>query len=431
MSEQQGDGMRAGNSQGPLHGYRVLELGNLIAAPYCGRLFAEFGAEVIKVERPRTGDELRQWRALRGDTSMMWFLQARNKKSITLDLRRPEGQAIARDLVRRVDVVIENFRPGTLEKWGLSPATLQHINPDVIVVRISGYGQSGPYRDRPGFASVAEAIGGMRHLIGYPDRPPVRTGVSLGDSLAGLFGTIGALLALVYRERAKHERTHTGGADAPGTADAAHGQVVDVALYESIFAVMESLVPDYDAYSVVKERVGSVLPGIAPTNIYPCRHDKWVIIGGNGDAIFKRLMEAIGRDDLANDPRFAHNPGRWEHRETIDQAIAAWTAQRTLEDAMQIMLAAGVPVGPIYDAADITRDAQYHARNMLERHAVQVEGDALVEVRFPGVVPKLSATPGSTRWLGPRLGAHNQDVYGGLLGLAPEHIVGLAETGII
>lgn len=416
---------------GPLAGYRILELGNLIAAPYCGRLFAEFGAEVIKVERPRSGDELRQWRAVRGDTSMFWRLHARNKKSITLDLRKPEGQALARELVRRVDVVIENFRPGTLEKWGLGPDELTQINPDIITVRISGYGQSGPYRDRPGFASVAEGVGGMRHGIGYPDRPPVRTGVSLGDSLAGMFGTIGALIALLHRDRARRERERSRAdtavaPDAPGL-----GQVVDVALYESIFAVMESLIPDYDAYGVIKQRTGSLLPGIAPTNIYPCRNEQWVIIGGNGDAIFQRLMQAIGQADMATDPRFAQNPGRWEHHETIDAAISAWTNERTLDEVMEVMLAAGVPAGPIYDAAAIAQDAQYHARNMLEPHQVRSDTATPATVRFPGIVPKLVGTPGATRWLGPELGAHNDEIYGRFLELTGTQIAQLQHTGII
>lgn len=415
----------------PLRGYRVLELGNLIAAPYCGRLFAEFGAEVIKVERPRTGDELRQWRALRGSTSMFWYLHARNKKSITLDLRKPEGQAIARQLVGRADVVIENFRPGTLEKWNLGPDQLRQINPDLITVRISGYGQTGPYRDRPGFASVAEGVGGMRHVIGYPDRPPVRTGVSLGDSLAGLYGTIGALIALLHRDRVRHERERNGSAPASAAAAPGLGQIVDVALYESIFAVMESLIPDYDAYGVVKQRSGALLQGVAPTSIYPCGKEQWVIIGGNGDGIFKRLMQAIGRADLADDPRFAHNPGRWEQHEAIDQAIADWTRRRSMDEVMEVMLAAGVPAGPIYDAAAITRDVQYHARGMLETHAVTIDGEAPVDVRFPGVVPRLEATPGSTRWLGPRLGEHNREIYEQLLELSPEQLAHLQHCGVI
>ncbi|MDW8403833.1 CoA transferase [Chloroflexus sp.] len=421
--------MEQENQSAPLSGYRVLELGNLIAAPYCGRLFAEFGAEVIKVERPRTGDELRQWRALRGDTSMFWYLHARNKKSITLDLRRPEGQELAKRLVERIDVLIENFRPGTLEQWNLGPEQLRHINPDLIIVRISGYGQTGPYRDRPGFASVAEGIGGMRHIIGYPDRPPVRTGISLGDSLAGLYGTIGALIALLHRDRVRREREqrHQGAASPAERL----GQVVDVALYESIFAVMESLIPDYDAYGVIKQRSGSLLHGIAPTNIYPCRNGQWVIIGGNSDAIFRRLMQAIGRADLADDPRFAHNPGRWEHHELLDAAIADWTQQRTMDEVMAVMLAASIPAGPIYDAADIARDEHYHARGMLETHHVTIDGDTPTPVRFPGIVPRLEATPGHTRWLGPRLGEHNHDIYAGMLELSADQIAHLQELGII
>jgi crotonobetainyl-CoA:carnitine CoA-transferase CaiB-like acyl-CoA transferase len=414
----------------PLRGYRVLELGNLIAAPYCGRLFAEFGAEVIKVERPRSGDELRQWRAMRGDTSMFWYLHARNKKSITLDLRKPEGQALARELVGRVDVLIENFRPGTLERWNLGPEQLRQLNPDLITVRISGYGQTGPYRDRPGFASVAEGVGGMRHVIGYPDRPPVRTGVSLGDSLAGLYGAIGALIALLHRDRVRHER-QMGRPDPPTAEAPGLGQIVDVALYESIFAVMESLIPDYDAYGAVKQRSGALLQGVAPTNIYPCGSDQWVIIGGNGDGIFKRMMQTIGRPDLADDPRLAQNPGRWEQHELIDRAIADWTRGRTMDEVMELMLAAGVPAGPIYDAADITRDPQYQARGMLETHAVTIDGGAPVAVRFPGIVPRLEATPGSTRWLGPRLGEHNREIYTGLLALAPEQLDQLQQCGVI
>ena len=406
----------------PLHGYRVLELGNLIAAPYTGRLFAEFGAEVIKVERPRTGDELRQWRALRGDTSMFWYLHARNKKSITLDLRRPAGQALARELVRHADVLVENFRPGTLEKWQLGPAELAAVNPDLITVRISGYGQSGPYRERPGFASVAEGVGGMRHVIGYPDRPPVRTGVSLGDSLAGLYGTVGALIALLHRDRVRRERT----GPAPPL-----GQTVDVALYESIFAVMESLVPVYDAYGVVKQRSGALLQGIAPSNIYPCRDGQWVIIGGNGDAIFQRLMRAIERPDLADDPRLAQNPGRWEQRAMIDAAIGAWTAPRAMDVVLQAMLDAGVPAGPIYSAADIVDDAQYRERGMLETHRVIVAGSEPVPGRFPGIVPRLDATPGQTRWLGPALGAHNDEIYQGLLGLGAAELAQLQSGGVI
>ena len=287
--------------KGPLSGFRVLELGNLIAAPYAGRLFAEFGADVIKVERPRTGDELRQWRLFRGNTSLFWSLQARNKKSITLDLRTPEGQEIVLKLLPHVDVVLENFRPGTLEKWNLGYEAMKAVNPDVIFVRISGYGQTGPYRDRPGFGGIAEAMGGLRHLTGYPDRPPTRLGVSLGDSLAGMFGAIGALMALLHRE---HQR-------AQGLRGFPVGQVIDVALYEAVFAITESLLPEYDGYGIIRQRTGNILPGLTPSNIYACQEDKWVVIGGNADGVFKRLMQAIGRAELGGRPALRGQP--WQN----------------------------------------------------------------------------------------------------------------------
>ena len=411
--------------KGPLGGFRVLELGNLIAAPYTGRLFAEFGAEVIKVERPRTGDELRQWRLLRGNTSLFWSLQARNKKSITLDLHTTAGQAIARQLFAHVDVVLENFRPGTLEKWNLGPEVMHAANPDLILVRISGYGQTGPYQDRPGFGGIAEAIGGLRYLTGYPDRPPTRLGVSLGDSLAGLFGAIGALMALLHRERQRQQGL--GQKDAPP----GYGQVVDVALYEAVFAVMESLLPEYDGYGVIRQRTGNILPGLTPSNTYPCQEDKWVVIGGNADAVFKRLMCAIDHPEMAEDPRFADNVGRTQHREFLDHMISDWTAQHTLEDVMATLIEAGVPAGPIYDAADITNDPHFKARAMLEAHEVSIEPGEQRSVRFPGVVPKLSETPGATQWLGPTLGAHNEEVYGQLLGLSSERIEQLKQDGVI
>lgn len=405
---------------GPLSGFRVLELGNLIAAPYAGRLFAEFGAEVIKVERPRTGDELRQWRLFQGTTSLFWSLQARNKKSITLDLRAPAGQEIACQLLPHIDVVLENFRPGTLEKWNLGYEVMHAINPALILVRISGYGQTGPYRDRPGFGGIAEAMGGLRHLTGYPDRPPTRLGVSLGDSLAGLFGVIGALMALLHRERQRQEGASSG-----------QGQVVDVALYEAVFAVMESLLPEYDGYGLVRQRTGNILPGLTPSNTYPCREGKWVVIGGNADGVFKRLMQAMGHPEVGEDPRFASNVGRTEHREWLDQLIAKWTAQQTLEEVLATLIEAGVPAGPIYDAADIASDPHFQARAMLETHEVSIEpGDARA-VRFPGVIPKLSETPGGTRWLGPTLGAHNEEVYGRLLSLTAERLAQLQQDGVI
>lgn len=398
---------------GPLSGYRVLELGNLIAAPYAGRIFAEFGAEVIKVERPQGGDELRKWRLPRGDTSMFFLLQGRNKRSVTLDLRKAEGQEIARELVRRSDVVLENFRPGTLDGWGLGYDALRAVNPGVILVSISGYGQTGPYRDRPGFANVAEALGGLRHLTGYPDRPPVRAGISLGDSLAGLFGVLGALMALLHRER--------GGA----------GQAVDVALYEAVFAMLESTVPEYDAYGTARQRTGNTLPGIAPSNIYPCREEKWIVIGANADSLFKRLMVAIGRPDLADDPRFADNPSRSREAEFLDGVIGIWTAQHTLDEAMATLNAAGVPAGPIYAADDIVADPHYQARAMLEAHEIAITPDERRAVRFPAVVPKLSATPGAVDHLGPALGEHSDAVYGEILGLDAARLTALREAGVI
>ncbi|HEY8488518.1 MAG TPA: CoA transferase, partial [Thermaerobacter sp.] len=377
----------------------------------------------IKVERPGTGDELRRWRRFAGGDSLWWQLNARNKKSVTLDLRVPEGQELALELVKRSDVVLENFRPGTLEKWNLGPDVMRRVNPDVIVVRISGYGQTGPYRDRPGFGGVAEAMGGLRYLTGYPDRPPTRVGISLGDSLAGMFGVIGALMSLLWRERARRQ----GEAGPEG----GFGQVIDVALYEAVFALMEALVPEYDGYGIIRERTGNLLPGVAPSNTSPCADGNWIVIGGNGDRVFPRLMQAIGRDDLAADPRFQDNPGRAQHQEFLDQVIAEWTSARTLQEALDVMVEAGVPAGPIYNAAHIVEDPHYQARGMLERHRVRFDDATEREVRFPGVVPKLERTPGRVHWLGPALGAHNDEVYLGLLGLAPERLARLKEQGVI
>src|SRR5256885_9747118 len=315
--------------RGPLSGFRVLELGNLIAAPYAGRLFAEFGADVLKVERPRTGDELRQWRRFRGSTSLFWSLQARNKKSITLDLRTPEGQEIILKLLPHVDVVLENFRPGTLEKWNLGFEAMKAVNPDVIFVRISGYGQTGPYRDRPGFGGIAEAVGGLRNLTGYPDRPPTRLGVSLGDSLAGMFGAIGALMALLHREHQRGQggkdasalysdeqrrsRNYTARQPVESEGSQGYGQVIDVALYEAVFAITESLLPEYDGYGIIRERTGNILPGLTPSNIYACQEDKWVVIGGNADGVFKRLTQAVGREEPAGQHPLPGNPPQTRH----------------------------------------------------------------------------------------------------------------------
>jgi len=393
----------------PLEGVRVLELGALIAGPYAGALLAQFGAEVIKVEPPGDGDPLRKWRKLHEGTSLWWYSQSRNKQSLTLDLKAEAARDIVRRLVAEVDIVIENFRPGTLEKWGLGWEDLRAINPGLIMVRISGYGQSGPYKDRPGFAAIAECMGGLRHVTGYPDRPPVRVGVSLGDTLASLYGTIGALMAM-------HHLKVNGG----------QGQYIDVALYESVFAVMESLVPEYAAFGHVRERSGSSLPGISPSNTYLCGDGAFVVIAGNGDGIFKRLMHAIGRPDLADDPQLARNDGRVQHNERLDQAIGEWTQRHTLEQALQVLEAAQVPCGRVYTAADISTDPHYQARAMIEQAALP-DGSPIA---LPGIVPKLSATPGGTEWVGPGLGEHTDAILG-RLGFSPEAIAQLRQQGIV
>lgn len=390
-----------------LAGVRVLELGSLIAGPYAAALLAQFGAEVIKVESPEGGDPLRQWRRLHDGTSLWWYSQSRNKKSVTLDLRQPEGAELARQLATSADIVIENFRPGTLEKWGLGWDALHALNPNLIMVRVSGYGQTGPYSQRPGFAAIAECMGGLRYTSGFPDRPPVRVGVSLGDTLASLYGTIGALMAL-------HHRSNGGG-----------GQFIDVALYESVFAIMESLVPEFSVQGFVRERSGASLPGIAPSNTYRCGDGLYVAIAGNGDAIFRRLMSAIGRPDLADDPALAGNAGRVAQVQRIDEAIGQWTGQHTLEQALDVLEAAAVPAGRIYTAADIVADPHYQARGMIEPHTLP-DGQP---VSLPGVVPQLSATPGATRWIGPALGEHTDEVLGSL-GLSAERIAELRQKGV-
>lgn len=381
--------MKENDSQLPLEGVKVLELGTLIAGPYAGALLAQFGAEVVKVESPGTGDPLRKWRKLHNGTSLWWYTQSRNKKSVTLNLRMEEGREIVRSLVKDSDIVIENFRPGTLEKWGLGWKDLSEIKPDLIMVRISGYGQTGPYSERPGFAAIAESMGGLRYVTGYPDRPPVRSGISIGDSLASLYGVIGALMAM------HHLKVNKG-----------TGQYIDVALYESVFGVMESLIPEYSSFSHVRERSGSSLPGISPSNTYLCADGRYVIIAGNGDSIFRRLMSAIGRNDLANDPRLATNDGRVENNAMLDEAISDWVGQHDLDFVLTALEEAEVPSGKIYTAEDIVNDPQYQARALLERHELP-DGDASL---FPGVVPKMSRTPGRTKWLGPRLGEHTEEV---------------------
>ena len=391
-----------------LRGVRVIELGSLIAGPYAAGLLAQFGAEVIKIEPPGEGDPLRKWRKLHDGTSLWWYSQSRNKKSVTVNLKAPAGQALVRDLVKSADIVIENFRAGQLESWGLGWETLSAANPNLVMVRVSGYGQSGPYRDRPGFAAIAESMGGMRYLAGYPDRPPVRVGISLGDSLASLYGVIGALLAMVHLKN--------GG----------KGQYIDVALYEAVFGVMESLIPEFSVLGHVRERTGSTLPGIAPSNTYPCRDGRYVIIAGNSDGIFKRLMNAIGRKDLAEDPSLARNDGRVQKSEMLDEAISAWTSTHELEHVLEVLEAAEVPSGRIYTAADIAADPHYRARGMLRDHTLP-DGTSVV---MPGIVPKLSGTPGTTRWLGPKLGEHNQEIFESI-GIRGEQLAALRNQGVI
>ena len=372
-----------------LEGLKVLELGQLIAGPFAGKTLAEFGADVIKVEPHGVGDPLRKWRLLRDGTSVWWEVQSRNKRSVCLDLRSPEGQESVRTLVLEADVLIENFKPGTLEGWGLGWEQLHALNPRLIMLRISGYGQTGPYRDKPGFGVLGESMGGLRYLTGEPGRVPVRVGVSLGDSLAALHGVIGVLTAL-------HHRTAHGG----------EGQFIDVALYESVFNVMESLLPELDAFGVVRERAGSALPGIAPTNAYRCNDGHYVLVAGNGDSIFRRLMRAIGRTDLESDEDLKHNDGRVRRVEEIDAAIEAWTSVRSRDEVLAVLDAAGVPVGRVYSVADIAADPQYLAREMIVQ-APTSDGRML---KVPGVVPKLSATPGRIAHAAPRLGEHTADL---------------------
>jgi crotonobetainyl-CoA:carnitine CoA-transferase CaiB-like acyl-CoA transferase len=373
----------------PLSGLRVLELGQLIAGPFATRILADFGADVIKVEPPETGDPLRNWRLLHEGTSVWWAAHARNKRSLSLDLRQKEGQEVVRKLALDADILIENFRPGAMEKWGLGFKELHALNPKLIMVRVSGYGQTGPYRDRPGFGVIGEAMGGLRHLSGEAGRPPVRVGVSIGDTLSGLQAVIGVMMALRHREQQGGE-----------------GQEVDVALYESVFNMMESLLPEYSKFGVIREPAGSSLPGIAPSNAYLCKDGKYALIAGNGDSIFKRLMEKIDRADLANDPRFAVNAGRAQHAEFIDAQINAYTAAHTLDEVLATMTEAGVPAGKVYDAADIAHDPHYQAREMI-LDAKLPDGSV---VQVPGIVPKLSQTPGQITREAPTLGQHNTEI---------------------
>ena len=392
----------------PLAGLSVVELGALIAGPFCTKIMAEFGADVVKLEPPGTGDPLRTWRYMKDGTSLWWHVQSRNKRSVAIDLRQPEGQAVARALMERADIVVENFRPGTLEAWGLGYEAIAATNPGLIMVRISGYGQTGPYRERPGFGVIGEAMGGLRHVTGTPDRPPSRTGISIGDTLSALYGVIGALMALEQRRK-------TG-----------RGQMVDVALYEAVFSVMESMLPEFDALGVVRERTGSILPGIAPTSAYRCSDGSFVLIAGNGDSIFRRLALAMGRDDLATDPTLAHNEGRAARQAWLDGEIEAWTSTRAPDVVLAAMASADVPATRIYTIADIAADPHYAAREMIREIALR-DGFRL---KVPGIVPKLSDTPGAFERGGPALGEHTDAVLRSL-GYDDPHIARLRTAGIV
>jgi formyl-CoA transferase len=379
-------------SSKPLNGIRVLELGQLIAGPFAAKMLGEFGAEVIKIEPPGKGDPLRNWRLLHDGTSVWWQVQSRNKKSVSLDLRKPEAQDLIRALVKDIDVVVENFKPGTMEGWGLGWEELRAINPRLVMLRVSGYGQTGPYRDLPGFGAIGEAMGGLRHLSGEPGRTPVRVGISIGDSLSALHGVIGILLALRAR-------------DQNGT-----GQMIDVALYESVFNMMESLLPEYAVFGEIRQPAGSSLPGIAPSNAYRCQDNKYVLIAGNGDSIFKRLMGVIGRPDLAEAPELANNAGRVKHVVMLDDAISAWTGQHPLDVVLGRLNDGQIPAGKIYDVADIAEDPHYQARGMILDGALP-DG---TPVKLPGIVPKLSDTPGEVRSAAPALGHDTDEVLAGL-----------------
>lgn len=394
----------------PLEGIRVLELGTLLAGPFSGRLLGDFGAEVIKIEAPDKADPLRQWGQEKDGVGLWWPIQSRNKKSITLNLREAEGQEIFRELVKEADVVIENFRPGTMEKWNLSYETLSEINPGIVMTRTSGYGQTGPYKGRAGFGSVGEAMGGIRYVTGFPDRPPSRIGISIGDTLAALFATIGTLTAI-------HERHHSG-----------KGQMVDTAIYESVFSVMESIVPDYLLADYVRERMGNILPNVAPSNIYKTKDETYIVIGANADGVFKRLCDAMGKPELCNDPKYSTHLERGKNLHELDRLIEDWTMQHETEDVLSILAEKGVPSGLIYSVKDILKDPQYKERDMI----IKREHPVLGEFPMPGIVPKLSRTPGDVKTVGAEsLGQHNEEIYNGLLKYSREKCSELKEKGII
>jgi len=390
----------------PLAGLRVVEMGQLLAGPFAGTILGYFGAEVIKVEPP-TGDPIRQWREVKDGNSLWYYSLARNKKSVTLDLKAERGRELAFDLLTKADIVIENFRPGAMESWGLGPDDIKVHNPGIIYARISGYGQDGPFSEKPGYASVTEGYGGFRYINGEPGKPPVRPNISLGDTLAAIHAALGVAFAII-------ERTKSG-----------QGQIVDVALYESIFNVLEGIVPEFDGAGVIREPSGTTITGIVPTNTYTCKDGKHVVIGGNGDSIYKRLMTEAGREDMANDPELAHNPGRVVHQEAIDKALADWCAANNSRDIIDRLESVRVPVGPIYDVKDMMADPHYQARGMFE--TVEINGQPL---KIPAILPKLSKTPGRTDWPGDVIGSHNDEVLGELLGLDDAERLALRDQGV-
>ena len=396
------------DSKGPLSGYRVIELGQLLAGPFAGCMLGYFGAEVIKIEPPGSGDPIRKWRELKDGTSLWWRSLARNKKSVTINLKSEQGIALVKKLINSADVVIENFRPGVVERWGLGPDEFKQTNPKLVYARISGYGQTGPYSGKAGFASVCEGMSGFRYVNGHPGQAPVRPNLSIGDTISGIHAALGITMALL-------EQKQSG-----------QGQVVDVALYESMFNLMEAVVPEYDGAGVIREPSGSTVTGIVPTNTYRCNDGKYVVIGGNGDSIFKRLMTAAGFPEMAQDPRLGSNPGRVEHEAEIDQALASWCLENQSAHILEILDEHRVPAGPIYNVDDMVNDEHFKSRGLFEE--VEINGKPL---KIPAILPKLDRTPGSTQWPGPELGTHNQEVLGELLGLSADKLQTLTGDGVI
>ncbi|WP_258234066.1 CaiB/BaiF CoA transferase family protein [Brevibacterium oceani] len=407
----------------PLAGVRVIELGNYIAAPTTGRLLADFGAEVIKIERPHTGDELRNWRLKKGSVSMLYRTINRNKKSVELDLRSELGRQAILDLVRDSDVLLENFRPGTLEKWGLGPDVLTQVNPDIVITRISAFGQTGPLSERPGFAAVAEAFSGFRNLVGDPDRAPVRVGVSIGDSIAGLYAAFGTAISLFQKLALRNARREVGReVKEPSSESTPAPKVIDVALHEAMFSMLESLIPDYGAYGDERQRTGGRMEGIAPSNAYRCGDGGSIVVAGNGDGIFRRYMEAIGRPDLGADPDLQTNAGRWDRRDELDAAIEAWSLTLSVPEALAVLDEAGVPAGAIHTAADIVDEPQFAARDMIQYRDVSTGEETLEHVGFPGIVPLIGEKSLPIRNLGPDLGADTEEILGQRLGLSADDI---------